>query len=62
MQNPSDNQQLVELFNDFPNELERLDDMMHDLQAKAEMCMGADENVRRLRSILLLLQCFPQYT
>ena len=62
VQNPSDNQQLVELFNDFPNELERLDDMIHDFQAQAEMCMGADENVRRLRSILLLLQCFPQYT
>ena len=62
VQNPSDNQQLVELFNDFPNELERLDDMIHDLQVQAEMCMGADENVRRLRSILLLLQCFPQYT
>ena len=47
VQNPSDNQQLMEMFNDFPNELERLDDMIHDLQAQAEMCMGTDENVRR---------------
>lgn len=48
VQNPSDNQHLMEMFNDFPNELERLDDMIHDLQAQAEMCMGTDENVRRL--------------
>ncbi len=51
VQNPSDNQHLMEMFNDFPNELERLDDMIHDLQAQAEMCMGADENVRRHKRI-----------
>ena len=48
VQNPSDNPQLMEIFNDIPNELDRLDDMIHDLQAQAEMCMGTDENVSEL--------------
>lgn len=48
MQNPSDNPRLMEIFSDLPNELERLDDLIHDFQAQAEMCMGTDENVRRL--------------
>ena len=61
MQNPSENQQLMEMFNDFPNELERLDDMIHDLQAQAEMCMGTDENVRRLRTIIIIIVFPPVY-
>lgn len=48
VQNPSDNPRLMEIFSDLPNELERLDDLIHDFQAQAEMCMGTDENVRRL--------------
>ena len=57
VQNPSENQQLMEMFNDFPNELERLDDMIHDLQAQAEMCMGTDEHVRRLRTSYIIACC-----
>ena len=52
VQNPSDNPELMEMFNDFPNELDRLDDMIHDLQAQAEMCVGTDENVRRTVNVL----------
>ena len=48
VQNPSDNPKLMEMFNNFPNELDRLDDMIHDLVAQAEMCMGTDENVRAI--------------
>ena len=47
VQNPGDNPRLMEIFSDLPNELERLNDMIHDLQAQAEMCMGTDENVRK---------------
>ena len=46
VKNPSDKPQLMEIFSDLPNELDRLNDMIHDLQAQAEMCMGTDENVR----------------
>ena len=46
VKNPGDKPELMEIFNDLPNELDRLNDTIHDLQAQAEMCMGTDENVR----------------
>ena len=41
----------MEIFGDLPNELDQIDDKIHDLQAQAEMCMGTDENVRRLHGL-----------
>lgn len=37
--------ELLLIFSQFPNEVEALDDFIHELKAKAEMCVGTDESV-----------------
>lgn len=42
--------ELQKIFDTFPNDLEQLDDMIHDLKAKAEMCTGTDQSVGVVRA------------
>ena len=45
MDSPADNQEVLDHFQGLPNTLDELLELMHDLQAKADMCEGIDPAV-----------------
>ena len=43
--NPEDNPDLLSSFGLFPDQLDAIDEKLHDLRAQAEMCAGTDMHV-----------------
>ena len=44
---PADNTELMEQFQSLPNDLSELLELVHGLQAQADMCDGTDHSVSR---------------
>ena len=43
---PEERPEIVAEFSHFPNELEAIEDVIHELRAKAQACVGTDQSVR----------------
>jgi chromosome segregation ATPase len=47
VQDPKEDQELMSMFNTFPDDLDEVEERIHECQAQADLCMGIDEEAVR---------------